>query len=141
MVLGISSDYSRIEFADSGKFPGLKLSGAYHGSCKLFFRVLNHSTKSQTGFFQYSHRRDVLRHHQANDSFEPQLGESETDRSARGFSCQTEASISPHQTIGDADLVELFEIFQAGKADLFTAALDRKSTRLNSSHGYISYAV
>src|SRR2546422_7488914 len=28
-----------------------------------------------------------------------------------------------------------------GDVDLFLAAADRKSTRLNSSHGYISYAV
>src|SRR2546422_5427116 len=30
---------------------------------------------------------------------------------------------------------------QAGPAGLFALAADRKSTRLNSSHGYISYAV
>src|SRR5687768_18349457 len=32
-------------------------------------------------------------------------------------------------------------VFPAGRAQQVPAQLDRKSTRLNSSHGYISYAV
>src|SRR2546422_9506553 len=39
--------------------------------------------------------------------------------------------------LGDEDLVELFT---GANADVLDRA-DRKSTRLNSSHGYISYAV
>src|SRR2546429_6486547 len=39
--------------------------------------------------------------------------------------------------IAETDLVKLHE----ARADILTKSVDRKSTRLNSSHGYISYAV
>src|SRR5687768_17701556 len=44
--------------------------------------------------------------------------------------------------LGQREVEDALEVARrAGGVDGFVAAVDRKSTRLNSSHGYISYAV
>ena len=43
------------------------------------FPVPDGFAKAQTGFFQDPHGSNVLRHHQANDLFEREIGEPETN--------------------------------------------------------------
>src|SRR2546429_4669125 len=50
---------------------------------------------------------------------------------------ETRAALS---TVSDAEMMKHWKLL-AGGQEIFNMPRDRKSTRLNSSHGYISYAV
>src|SRR2546422_6642801 len=69
-------------------------------------------------------------------------------RSPRSIGDPGLESAASGERSAERDLVGVLEVGadrqaagQAGDGDLGRASIDRKSTRLNSSHGYISYAV
>ncbi len=90
------------------------------------------SAKRRPVFSKYAHRGDVLWHSQADNSFEAEIGKSVTDRSKRSFRRQSLAPISGHQAVCDVDLAEFFEIFQAGKADVFAATFENAGAAAES---------
>ena len=77
---------------------------------------------TQADFFQHADRGNVLGHNEANNLLETKMGEAETDGGERGFSGKALAPISRQQAVGDVDLAQLFQILQAGEADLLAGA-------------------
>src|SRR2546422_7374142 len=68
------------------------------------------------------------------------------DASQKGLGLWIPAKLVLRSAIGPpaqefVDLLRCRDTFSGGIHDLRSAVGDRKSTRLNSSHGYISYAV
>src|SRR2546422_9008499 len=54
---------------------------------------------------------------------------------------QLAAATQAHERLGVEEYVDVHSVAVAAVDELVQKQIDRKSTRLNSSHGYISYAV
>src|SRR2546429_3479099 len=82
-------------------------------------------------YFFFSSRR---RHTRCSRDWSSDVCSSDLSQAADKWAQYQAKSVRLHETQGFSDVVNLVAAMDQGKGD-------RKSTRLNSSHGYISYAV